>query len=281
MIACARLDAGGGVVAHLAGGPGAAVLWVHGYTMDSRIWDEIWSHLAAWRHIGIDLPGHGQSSTASADVDLVGLARRIGAFAIAQGVRHLVGLSFGGMVVLQIAIEFPNAFTTLVVGAPALGGGPQDRGAQALHLGLTRAYRARGRGPWLSELWLSPGSSMFAGIAKQPARWQRLRAIVGDHAWSELADGRMQRLTRHPQTPRELAQIAAAALVLIGDEDADAFKRSAELIRRAIPGCRRVHLEQTGHLTFLERAGTIHALLDAHFRAGALEGAGECPTHVG
>jgi pimeloyl-ACP methyl ester carboxylesterase len=93
-----------------------------------------------------------------------------------------------------------------------------------------------------------------------------LHTIVGGHPWTELADARMQMLTQHRQSTEALRRIRADTLVLIGAEDSEAFRRSAELIRRAVPRCRRVHLESTGHLTLLERAVTIHPLLDAHFR---------------
>jgi 2-succinyl-6-hydroxy-2,4-cyclohexadiene-1-carboxylate synthase len=247
-------------------GEGEAVFWIHGYTMDSRIWGELWDLLPGWHHIGIDLPGHGHSPPLASGLDLSGLARRIGRFALEQQARHLVGLSFGGMIALQVAIEYPDAFATLVLGAPALAGGPQDRHAQVRNIELARLYRARGAGPWLRDLWMTPPPDIFAGAARQPALWQRLHDIIGGHAWTELADSRMQALTTQPQPAAALRRVAADALVLVGEEDAEAFRRCAELIRRAIPRCRRVHLAGTGHLTLLERAATVHALLDAHFR---------------
>lgn len=265
-----RLDVEDGIVARALPGDGGRILWIHGYSLDSRIWDEIWAHLPAWHHIGIDLPGHGQSRPLLPGLGLPALARSLGRFAVEQKVQHLVGLSFGGMVALQISIEYPNAFASLVLGAPALGGGPQDRFAQARNLELSRMYHTQGSGPWLRDLWMTPPPDIFTGASKQPALWRRLRKIVGEHTWTELADSRMQMLTTYRQSVDDLRRITAATLILVGDEDADAFKRSAELIRRAIPRCCRVYLACTGHLTLLERATTVHTMLDAHFRAAML-----------
>jgi pimeloyl-ACP methyl ester carboxylesterase len=245
------------------------VLWIHGYTLDSRIWDELWSYLPNWYHLAIDLPGHGRSPPLRQRTDLRVLARQIGRFAMERKVQHVVGLSFGGMVALQVAIEYPDAFASLVLGAPAFGGGPKDRYAQARNLELSRMYRSQGCGPWLRDLWMTSPPNIFLGASKHPVLWQRLRQIVGEHRWTELTDTRMRSLTECQQSPREMHKIKAATLVFIGDDDADAFKRSAELIRRGIPSCRCVHLEQTGHLTLLERAATIHSLIDDHFRAAA------------
>ena len=195
------------------------------------------------------------------------LAKRLGLFAIDQDVRHLVGLSFGGMIALQIAIEYCDAFSSLVLGAPALAGGPQDRRAQARNLELARLYRSCGPSPKLRDLWMTSPPDIFKGAAKNPALWQRLRAIVGDHRWTELADLRMQALTTVRQTESDLKRVEASTLVLIGDEDTEAFKRCAELIRRGIPHCRRVYLENTGHLTLLEQVAAAQPLIDAHFRS--------------
>ena len=269
MLETAALDVGDGIVAAEHGRSGEAVLWIHGYTMNSRVWHGLWQGLPHWRHLGVDLPGHGGSRPLSPETDLVGLARRLGQFAHRQEVRHLVGLSFGGMVALQVAIEYPETFASLVLGAPALGGGPQDRYARSRNLELSQLYRSRGVGVWLRDLWMMSPPGIFSGAAKHPALWQQLRDIVSSHQWTELADTRMQPLTTWPQTVYDLKRVKASTLVLIGDEDADAFKRCAELIRRSIPVCQRVYLEQTGHLALLERVATVQPLLDAHFRATA------------
>ena len=50
-----------GFAVRTAGTPlsGPAVVWIHGYTMDSSTWEELWALLPGWFHIGVDLLGHG------------------------------------------------------------------------------------------------------------------------------------------------------------------------------------------------------------------------------
>src|SRR5438045_228866 len=96
-----------GLLARSVSGPGPRVLWIHGYTMSSEIWEDLWLRLPKWSHIGIDLPGHGASRPPREPQTLPELARMLGCMAAEQRVEHVVGLSFGAIVALQIAIELP------------------------------------------------------------------------------------------------------------------------------------------------------------------------------
>lgn len=258
---------GDGIVARVSPTGAERVLWIHGYTLDSSIWNELWRRLPGWHHIGIDLPGHGASDRMASGEGLGELGRRIGDLALEYDVRHLVGLSFGGMVALQVAIELPSAFASLVLGSPGLGGAPQDPHARVRNRELTRLYRERGPGPWMGELWMKSPPDIFKGAASQPGLWRELREVVDRHPWSELGDRTMHGLANHPQPEQHLRRIEAETLILVGEEDMSAFKRYAEVIRRAIPRCGRVYLPGAGHLGLLEAPSEAGALIAAHWRA--------------
>ncbi len=260
---------GHGLAARVVDDGGERVLWIHGYTLDSSIWEELWGYLPGWRHVGLDLPGHGSSGPLQLGERLPELARRVGAVAAEHDVRHVIGLSWGGMIALQVAIECPETVATLTLGSPAVGGGPQDTHARTRNLELARLYRTRGAGPWMSELWMRSPPDIFKGAATHPELWLRLRALIDRHSWSELGDSRMSDLTTHPQRTEALARIRAATLVIVGEEDMPAFKRCAELLRRTIPRCQRVYCTGAGHLCLLEAAAAVSPLLKAHLRTGA------------
>ncbi len=255
-----------GMVARVVPSDGERVLWIHGYTLNSNIWDELWSHMPSLHHIGLDLPGHGASEPMLVDEDLGRLARRIASFASELGARHLIGLSFGGMVALQVAIEAPDAFDSLILAAPALGGGPFDPEAMTCNTDLIRLYQERGVGPWLSDRWMSCPPNIFKGAAASPELFAKLREVVGSHSWRELNDSTMFALSSYSQPPNKLHTIKASTMILIGENDMEAFKRSATLIKRAIPNCRRIYLPNSGHLCLLESAQTVGKLIDAHVR---------------
>ena len=98
-----------------ATGYGPAVLWIHGYTMDSTLWHPLWDLLRGFRHIGIDLPGHGRSGPLSQDDTLPALAARIAEIARAEHAHGVVALSFGSCVALQLATAYPHLVSRLAV----------------------------------------------------------------------------------------------------------------------------------------------------------------------
>jgi pimeloyl-ACP methyl ester carboxylesterase len=238
----------GGRIRH-AHGP--AVLWLHGYTMDSRVWDEMWAALPGWEHIGVDLPGHGASPMLEAD-DLPALGRRVSRLALARGARHLVALSAGTLLGLQAAIDHPRAFSSLTLAAPALAGGPEDPAARLRYLQLSYLYREFGRGPHLTDLWLRSPPHIFTGLRAFPDRFDRIRAVIEEHPWSELGDARIERLADAAHDASRLARITASVLVLRGEAELPAFVRSAAVIRDAVPDTREVVLPGLGHLCLLE-----------------------------
>ncbi len=105
-------------------GRGPAVLWIHGYTMDSSLWRPLWELLPGFRHIGVDLPGHGRSGPLSPDATLPGLAARLASLAQAESARAVVAISLGSCLALQLAIEWPELIDRLVVGAATIAGAP-------------------------------------------------------------------------------------------------------------------------------------------------------------
>jgi pimeloyl-ACP methyl ester carboxylesterase len=244
-----------------------AVLWIHGYTLDSTIWEEPWRHLPGWRHIGVDLPGHGSSEPMRAGATMPELARRLCDVALERRVRHLVGLSFGGMVALQMAIEAPRAFTTVTLSSPAVGGAGNDPRAQSRHRELMSLCRERGPGPWMTALWMTWPPDIFRGASAHPALWRTLEAAIDRHTWAEMRDPRLLSVTNHPGQIHDLERIRASVLVLVGEHDMPAFKSSAELLRRGVSRCRRVACAGAGHLCLLEAPEAMAGLVGAHLRS--------------
>src|SRR5215213_1459407 len=263
MIEIASMSWDDGLAARATTTSGDGVLWVHGYTMDGTVWAALWERIPGWRHFGIDLPAHGGSRALRPEDDLSALAMRLGRDALARGVRHLVGLSFGSLITLEIAACYPDSFDRIVLAAPTFGGGPIDPHAQRLNLELVRLFNAKGAGPWMTQLWMAAPPDIFTGAAKHPALWTQLADLVNRHHWLELSGGMMQRFTGVRQSEKRLVRIQADVLVLVGDLDMPAFRRAAQILARMLPRCGVRYLPEAGHLCLLEAPDMAASLISA------------------
>jgi pimeloyl-ACP methyl ester carboxylesterase len=244
---------------------GERVLWIHGYTLDSTIWGPLWSVLPEWHHVAADLVGHGRSRPMDPHDTIATVAATLIELAAAYDVRHVVGLSLGSMIATQIAIMAPGGFASVVLGSPALADGPADPDAVTKSLQLTGAYREHGASA-LPALWMQWPPDIFKGAADHPALWDSLVEVVARHSWAELAGKQMERFTRVDQVSR-LTAIVCPTLVVVGEDDMPAFKRTAELLRRSLPKCTRVYMSNAGHLGLLEHPAAAAPLLRYHWQA--------------
>jgi len=253
-----------------ATGAGDGVLWVHGYTIHSGLWLELWERLPGWRHIGVDLPGHGGSRPLARGEDLYALGLLLADAAIQRGVRHVVGLSLGSLIALQVVLARPRAFQSLVVGAPTIGGGPSEALVAARYRQLRALHARLGGGPWMTSLWMTSPPDIFRGGEARPALWRRLAEAIDAHSWDELhGDSGIDRLTQDEQPLEQVAAIEARTLILIGERELPAFRESAEILRRHIPGSRVAELSAVGHLCMLESPADSATLIAHHLAGGA------------
>ncbi|AKU15601.1 alpha/beta fold hydrolase [Luteipulveratus mongoliensis] len=230
---------------------GEAVTWLHGYTMNSDVWANLWSRLPG-HHIGVDLPGHGASRPGSPADDLSAVAREVARVMAEHGSRTLVAMSFGSSVGLQVAIDHPELVARLVLAAPTISEPAVDDAARDRMTQLVRAKAAGMRPSWLTQIWMSAPPDIFTGLHSHPARLAAVRAVVEAHSYDELLSGSMGGMFASVQTEEDLARIAAATLVIVGEQDMPRFVTNADRLRAAVPRCRVRRIQDAGHLPLLE-----------------------------
>ena len=98
-------------VAFRTGGPGPALLLVHGMAGSSATWRHVMPALAEhFTVVAPDLPGHGASAKPRGDYSLGNLADSLRDLLIVLGHDRatLIGRSLGGGVAMQFAYQFPE-----------------------------------------------------------------------------------------------------------------------------------------------------------------------------
>jgi pimeloyl-ACP methyl ester carboxylesterase len=252
------------VIATRSQGSGPAVLWIHGYTMDSTTWLPLWELLPGWRHVGVDLPGHGRSGPVPAGMTLPQLAAAIADIARAEAARSMVALSFGSLAAVQLAVDHPDVLTRLVLAAPTLAGSRPEPLAKRRYQELVMLKRLAGTGEALVDLWMRSPPDIFRGTERHPRLRAQLRSVIARHAWQELEDGAMQTLTAGRHTPAGLRRIKARTLVVTGSEDMPAFAENARLLCDLVGDCRQLTVDRAGHLPLLERPETVAPAIADH-----------------
>lgn len=99
-------------------GTGAPLLFVHGLGSSSQDWTAQVDHFADhYRVLRIDLRGHGRSERGPSPYSIAQFARDVAVFLRRREAApaHVVGLSMGGMVALELAAGAPRLVWSLVV----------------------------------------------------------------------------------------------------------------------------------------------------------------------
>ena len=99
-------------------GTGAPLVFVHGLGSSTRDWyEQIGPFAEHYRVIRVDLRGHGRSDRPEGPYHMATFARDVAVLLrrLDAAPAHVVGLSMGGMVALQLAADAPRLVRSLVV----------------------------------------------------------------------------------------------------------------------------------------------------------------------
>ncbi|MET0270453.1 MAG: alpha/beta hydrolase [Sphingomonas sp.] len=231
------------------------IVFIHGFGGDRTTWDGIWDALDPARAtVRYDLRGFGGSIADAPEPfshadDLAALLD-----ALAIGRCDLVGLSMGGAVALDFALDRPGRVRRLVLVSPGVAGWDWSAEWRALWRPITAAARD-GRMDEARDLWWR--HPLFETTRAGPAATGLRRSIMAYAGAQWIAD--LQR----PVLPavERLHAITAPMLLLTGARDLPDFRLIADLLAAAAPDVRRVDMPGRGHLLHLEDpSGTIGRL---------------------
>jgi len=260
---------GGGLAGRRSAGEGEGVLWLHAYGLDSSCWTELWDRLPRWRHVGVDLPGHGLSEPLPPREDLHGLAERLCELAARHRVRHVVGLSLGATLALAMALERRSTLSSLVLASPLPAGVPETEAFWRRYRELANMYAMAGFGAHLRGRLMLVEPSIFDGARVRPGLWDRLWSIVGRHPFWDLSHAGYLRVSSPAWPDDALRQVELPALLIADRSDAGGSGAVADRWAAALPRAVSAELPGAAHLALLETPAAAAAALDAHFGARA------------
>jgi 3-oxoadipate enol-lactonase len=246
--------------------PGAAVegagkstvVFLHGVGGDRQSWaPQLAAFAPRFRAVAWDAPGYGTSAPLS-PMTFPGLAASLRALLDDLDVEkaHLVGQSFGGMIVQEFAATYPARVKSLVLTGTSPAFGRSDGEFQKRFIADRLAPLDAGK----------TMADLAQGIVGS------LMGEAPDPAGVEAAVASMSRVS--PETYRAsmlcivgfdrrdaLGRIAVPTLVLAGSRDSNAPAPMMEKMASKIPGARYVCLDGAGHLANLERPAAFNEIV--------------------
>jgi 3-oxoadipate enol-lactonase len=238
-------------------GKGAALVLVHGLSLNRKMWDDQFSVLAEhYRVIRYDLRGHGNSSNPDGPYsqieDLYQLLRFL---RVEKAV--LVGHSLGGGDVIDFTLTHPEKVLALVTVGTSLGGFAYSDELGARYVERTTAAREKGVKGAL-QVWFN--DPLFKSARENPKVWGRLEPILSEYScvhW--LKRGLFARLV--PPAIRRLSEIKVPTLVVVGENDVADFHRIADLLQTNIPRAQKEVIRGGGHMINMENPDAFNQVL--------------------
>ena len=221
---------------------------------DMSLWDRALQHLLpAFRLLRIDTRGHGASDAPEGDYSLTLLANDVSAIMGDAGIDRapIAGVSLGGMVAMQLALDHPERVTALglICTSAAMDGASWAARVETVRTQGTAAIAEMAVGRFLCAPFAARhpeiADSMKRAItAQSDAGYSGAAAAIRDMA---LAD--------------RIAAIAVPTLVVTGVADISTpYASHGEALVTTIPGAQHVSVEGA-HLPPIEDPGTLSAAL--------------------
>ncbi len=245
-------------------GQGMPIILGHSFLCDHEMWAPQAAALSAsYRVINMDIRGHGKSGPVTVPFSLADMADDVAGVLDHLGIARAVwgGLSIGGMVALQGALNHPDRVAALILAdttAEAEGGFRRFKyGAMAFGL------RLFGPKPFLSEVC----KLMFGPTtrARQPDLVDTWRErFAGVHVPSILQ--MTKALNGRTNLLDKLSMIDVPACVFVGAEDASLPPARSRALSGGLANAELHIIEDAGHLSSLEQpdavTSVIHGFLD-------------------
>ncbi|MDQ2689879.1 MAG: alpha/beta fold hydrolase [Chloroflexota bacterium] len=255
------LETGGARIHYEVEGSGPPVAFIHAGIANLRMWDDQATALRdAYRVIRYDTRGFGRTETDAVPfsnrADLAALLDHLG-----EESAHVVGLSRGGIIALDFAIERPERVRSLTVAAGGISGyeSPAELPAETFEE-PERWLEARDWeriSDWETSFWVDgpgqPEDRVNPGLRAKVHDW-----ILSTYR-AEKEEGQPQPLD--PPAVGRLDELRAPLLVMIGTLDDPGTVESMHHLAATVPGARLEVFEGAAHMLNLEQPERFTRLL--------------------
>jgi len=266
------LETNGARIYYEVVGSGEPVVLIHAGVANLRMWDEQVKALRdAYRVIRYDSRGFGATETDAVEfsnrADVAALLDHLG-----ESSAHIVGLSRGGSIALDFALEYPDRVRSLIVAAGGISGyeSPDEADASVFEEPekLLEAKDWEGISEWETAYWADGPGQPKERV--DPALRARVHDWILTNYRAQKEEGTPQPLD--PPAVGRLSELRAPLLVIIGTLDEPGTQQSMHHLAKLVPGARLEVFEGAAHMINLEQPDRFNALLREFFSHAARDG---------
>jgi 3-oxoadipate enol-lactonase len=241
-------------------GQGAPVLLIMGLGLTSDMWHRTRPLVAAkYRTIALDNRGVGRSEVPPGPYSIALMASDAATVLDAAGVSsaHLYGVSMGGMIAQEFALQYPARVRSLILGCTAAGGSTAVRAEPEVWQLLTlRTTMTPEEFSTAANKYIHDGGTPRERIEED---------LTIRRQWYPSSEGyqaQLQGILAWESYSR-LPQIAAPTLVIHGETDRLIPVANARIIAERIPGAKLVTIPHASHIFSTDQPEPSHrAILD-------------------
>ena len=251
-------------------GEGEPVLLIMGLGFPSAMWYRTRPLLAArYRTIALDNRGVGRSDMPPGPYPIALMASDAAGVLDASGVEsaHVYGVSMGGMIAQEFALQYPKRVRSLILGCTA-SGGPHVVKAE----------------PEVNQLLMSGGNLSLEEAAEAAVPFiydsATSRELIDEDLamrkdWFPRPEAYMAQLAgiRSWEAYSRLPQISAPTLVIHGESDRLVPAGNGKLIAERIPGAKLVLLPHAGHIYATDQTEAAQDIIMEFLAAQTASGA--------
>jgi len=246
-----QLEVQGHRIAYRIAGTGPALVLLHGFLCDSRVWRTQLEDLSdRFRVVAWDAPGAGASPDPPDPFTITNWANVLDGFLDTLGVEraHILGLSWGGLLAQELYLIHPSRVLTLVLADTYAG----CTGSFSDEIAEQRLERCERESTLPAEefldLWV-PNEFFTPAVPREIEA--EMRTIVADR--HPLGFRLMARSLAEGNTTEFLPSIDVPTQLLWGDQDLRSPVSVGERFRDAIAGSELAVIAGAGHMSNMER----------------------------
>jgi pimeloyl-ACP methyl ester carboxylesterase len=248
------VEVDGSKIFYESAGEGPALIFIHDGLVHREIWNHQFSHFAEdYKVIRYDRRGYGKSSAAAGKYSLVDDLNRLYTELEIQKA-CLIGMSSGGRLAINFALQYPDKVSGLVLVGAVVGGLPFT----------SHMFNRGGHSP---EKFETEEEQIAYYVQEDPYEIYRANKDATKQV-AQLIKANPPKETGSAIPPpgepayRRLAEIEVPALIVVGEFDHPDVHAHAGAINAGIENSKRDIIPKSGHLIPIEQPALFNSALE-------------------